>query len=117
VSRLVRAERLYDGNRLFLVAGERGVIELREYPNFWCFYVHSPVWRPEVARRTVQDTAVRRGRGSLPGLARHLCHILEGECWTGLTNCGNYDFDRPDMEEVVQWDALEDLYRRELGGN
>lgn len=114
MSRLVRAERLYDGGRLFIVAGERGAVEMRERPGYyWCFYVHSPVYLPGVADRSV--SAVGRA-GALPGLALHWCYLLEGDCWTGLIGCGSYDFDAPDVEEVVQWGALEELYASHLGG-
>lgn len=113
VSRLVRGEMRDGEGRGFVVAGERGAVEMREYPGYyWRFYVHSPVNRPEVALRCVQATW--RGGRELPGLSPHRCRILEGDCWTGLTYCGTYDFERPDVEEVVQWEALEDLYRKRL---
>jgi len=113
VSRLVRGEMHDSEGRGFVVAGERGAVEMREHPpGYWCFYVHSPANRPEIAMRCVQATG--RGGRSLLGLAPHLCRILEGECWVGLTACGTYDFERPDVEEVVQWEALEDLYRKRL---
>lgn len=114
MSRLVRAERSDGRNLLFIVAGEHGAVEMRETPNYHAFYVHSPVWREDLAARSIQATA-RRGGGGLPGLAQHRCRLLEGYCWTGLTDGGAYDFDRPDVHEVIQWEALEDLYRRKLG--
>jgi hypothetical protein len=115
--RLVRAERVYDGDRLAIVAGERGAVELRHYPNFSCFYVHSPDGPEALGRRAVAATVRRRGRqASVPGLARHRCHILEGDCWAGLVPCGSYDFDAPDVDEVIQWEALEELYEFHLGG-
>jgi hypothetical protein len=113
VSRLVRVERLCDGDRLFIVAGERGAIELREYPGYWTFYVHSPVYLPDVADRARSDVGRTE---ALPGLAFHGCYILEGDCWTGLIGCGGYDFDAPDVGEVVQWPVLEELYASHLGG-
>jgi hypothetical protein len=95
MSRVIRAERTDGADLLFIVAGEHGAVEMRETPNYHVFYVHSPVWRED--------------------LYLHRCRILETDCWTGLTGCEIYDFDRPDVHEVIQWEALEDLYRRKLG--
>ena len=113
--KLVRAEREHGGSLLFIVAGELGAVELRIGPGYSSFYVHTPVYREDVAARAVQARA-KRGRGSIPGLAPHRCHILEIDCWCGLVPCGTYDFDAPDVDTVPQWAALEELYQFHLAG-
>lgn len=114
MSRLVRAERTEDGCRQFIVAGEHGAVELRESPGYYTFHVHSPRWRADLSRHAV--CAVSGSQG-LPGLAPHGCSILEGDCWAGMiSSCGDYDFDAPDVDTVVQWGALERLYVTYLAG-
>ena len=110
---LVRAEREENGDRLFIVAGTARAVEMRRTEHYCVFYVHSPAWRADLAQSSVQ---LRWAKAAVvPGLARHRCSILEGDCWCGLVGCGSYDFDAPDAGTVVQWAALEDLYRRSLG--
>lgn len=107
MSRLVRAEREHNGNLLFIVAGERGAVELRHCPNYSCFYVHSP--RPWAGMYAIDPKSVH-------GPGQGACHILESWCWAGLVPGEGYDFDAPDVNAVPQWKALEDLYELYLGG-